>query len=467
MQFKSFWYCLTLFLLSLCLQCGGSTSQNDFSPSLSLQNCGDGILNSPEACDDGNTNNSDGCNAHCAFEVGEAICGNGVLENQECCDDENTQDGDGCNSNCTLGVKNNPPTAPLLSEQPADRSTWSPSRMYLSWQASSDPDPDDQIIYDVYFDEGNGLSPNATPYKTDISDNHFIIQSSTDNRATYFSNTVTAIYLEPNKTYSWKVCARDRFNISVCSPERVFNTDDSIVGWWRFDEDQSGVICPANLGKVGAAGGDEYESVCDYSGNGNHAQPWNSAFQLLDDPLFKLLGKSYNFPDIIEIPYSNSLNLSSFSIASRISSTLNTPQTDNFFCKMYMINPQDQFQMLVEYGVYFSGDNFPLDLSFSTPTFATPKTITKLERVISPHHFNSIVVSYDDSLKKVTLASNDNIQQTNLPSNFQRARVLENSIYLGMCQGRLSFEGIIDEIVLNRRPLSSLEITNYMNTTRY
>ena len=76
--------------------------------------CGDGIVESPEACDDGNMANGDGCSNMCTVESGWscsgttsictpiAVCGNGVVESGEACDDGNMSNGDGCNNTCTV-----------------------------------------------------------------------------------------------------------------------------------------------------------------------------------------------------------------------------------------------------------------------------------------------------------------------------------------------------------------------------
>ena len=58
--------------------------------------CGDGIVNSDEECDDGNGGDGDGCSAACVFE----FCGDGVVNNGEQCDDGNAADGDGCTTAC-------------------------------------------------------------------------------------------------------------------------------------------------------------------------------------------------------------------------------------------------------------------------------------------------------------------------------------------------------------------------------
>lgn len=82
--------------------------------------CGNGRLSSAEACDDGNTDNLDGCDAICRIETGwecessnpygsglggssqcTPICGDGRRVGSEGCDDGNQQSGDGCSRMCT------------------------------------------------------------------------------------------------------------------------------------------------------------------------------------------------------------------------------------------------------------------------------------------------------------------------------------------------------------------------------
>ena len=81
--------------------------------------CGDGLVDDDEACDDCNTVGGDGCAADCsAVEANYAClnragdctaeacfliveCGNGILEGDEACDDRNTTGGDGCAADCS------------------------------------------------------------------------------------------------------------------------------------------------------------------------------------------------------------------------------------------------------------------------------------------------------------------------------------------------------------------------------
>ena len=52
----------------------------------------------PEACDDGNTDDNDGCSMMCNIED----CGDGIVQTGEECDDGNLASGDGCSSGCSV-----------------------------------------------------------------------------------------------------------------------------------------------------------------------------------------------------------------------------------------------------------------------------------------------------------------------------------------------------------------------------
>jgi len=85
--------------------CGGA-------PSVCTPNCGTGTLEAGESCDDGAAIDGDGCSSTCFVEdhwscsgapsVCTANCGNGTLQiaDGETCDDGNLVDGDGCSSTC-------------------------------------------------------------------------------------------------------------------------------------------------------------------------------------------------------------------------------------------------------------------------------------------------------------------------------------------------------------------------------
>ena len=78
-----------------------SAGLGDDVPQVAL--CGDGILQTGEACDDGNPVPGDGCSGVCTLEPGyicetpgapctalvTQVCGNGLIEGSEACDDGN------------------------------------------------------------------------------------------------------------------------------------------------------------------------------------------------------------------------------------------------------------------------------------------------------------------------------------------------------------------------------------------
>jgi cysteine-rich repeat protein len=96
---------------SVCTRCGdgavdpreecddGNTTAGDgCSPACAFEHaCGDGLIDHDEECDDGNTVAGDGCSPICSFEH---ACGDGYVDHGEDCDDGNTEDGDGCSPRC-------------------------------------------------------------------------------------------------------------------------------------------------------------------------------------------------------------------------------------------------------------------------------------------------------------------------------------------------------------------------------
>ena len=99
---------------------GGSTG-SDARPGLppipvvpTSVDCGNGILDPGEQCDDGNRSSGDGCTALCQIPcnwicgscgtptpcITTVVCGDGVLASFESCDDGNTMSGDGCAASC-------------------------------------------------------------------------------------------------------------------------------------------------------------------------------------------------------------------------------------------------------------------------------------------------------------------------------------------------------------------------------
>ncbi len=90
-----------------CEGCDDGAANSDTLPDACRTNCrragcGDGVLDSAEACDDGNQTSCDGCSATCTVEPG-ALCGDAVVSaGCEGCDDGNAVAGDGCAPTCAL-----------------------------------------------------------------------------------------------------------------------------------------------------------------------------------------------------------------------------------------------------------------------------------------------------------------------------------------------------------------------------
>jgi cysteine-rich repeat protein len=84
---------LAVFSTFACLSgCGDDSTTPPGDPV-----CGNEVVESGEACDDGNTASGDGCSATCQNE--STTCGNGDVDDGEECDD--SRSGDGCSATCT------------------------------------------------------------------------------------------------------------------------------------------------------------------------------------------------------------------------------------------------------------------------------------------------------------------------------------------------------------------------------
>src|ERR1051325_66512 len=94
-------------LLFVCLTgCSGIIGINDVTyrdggdqapPDSSGGRCGDGVVQPPELCDDGNRVNGDACDNNCK----PPGPGNGEIDPGEQCDDGNRTDGDACENDGT------------------------------------------------------------------------------------------------------------------------------------------------------------------------------------------------------------------------------------------------------------------------------------------------------------------------------------------------------------------------------
>jgi cysteine-rich repeat protein len=81
----------------ICVRARETAREEFGSCTWSTAQCGNGVVEGAEQCDDGNTASGDGCSGACRRE---AVCGNGAVESGEQCDDANTTNGDGCSAAC-------------------------------------------------------------------------------------------------------------------------------------------------------------------------------------------------------------------------------------------------------------------------------------------------------------------------------------------------------------------------------
>ncbi len=91
------------------LGCDSADDNNEINAEV-MPGCGNGIVEEDEECDDGNTQNNDGCSNQCETEAAPGtICGNGVVENSEECDNQALPNGcnkkyESCQNNCKCKV---------------------------------------------------------------------------------------------------------------------------------------------------------------------------------------------------------------------------------------------------------------------------------------------------------------------------------------------------------------------------
>ena len=104
--------------------------------------CGDGVVQAPELCDDGNLVDGDGCDSNCT----PTGCGNGVVTAGEQCDDGNLVSGDCCSATC---VNENLP--PDCSGAFASVDTmWPPNHKFVPVTIGGVVDPDgDPLVLTV------------------------------------------------------------------------------------------------------------------------------------------------------------------------------------------------------------------------------------------------------------------------------------------------------------------------------
>jgi cysteine-rich repeat protein len=104
--------------------------------------CGNGQVEPPERCDDGNLIDGDGCDSNCT----PTGCGNGIITAGEECDDGNLVSGDCCSATCM--DENRPPDC--HAAEASISGLWPPNHKFVPVRVIGVTDPDgDPIVIRV------------------------------------------------------------------------------------------------------------------------------------------------------------------------------------------------------------------------------------------------------------------------------------------------------------------------------
>lgn len=332
-----------------------------------------------------------------------------------------------------------PPTAPGLL-LPADGVTFAPTRAFLSWDASTDPDGDDaNITYNVYF--GEDALP-GTPQVTGLTETHFVISPETE--------PMTGITLQANRTYVWAVEAVDEDGDSTTSAERILNTDDSVLAWWRFDEDPNGPDC---------AGGDPGESVCDSSGNNHHGILNGNPVWIMPG-MPDLLGGALEFDgngDFVSVGITQTFTPNSFSILS-----IFNPDGSKTDLTIILDNSDDigfGFDLLINFPSPESVDFHILDGNQSN------YDVIK-DNALKPNSLNYITATFEENSGEVNIFADGSLLHTQNLGNLVFTPKTQGPLTLGQSgQGAVgNFQGILDENIIINREIPAAEVQNNYNS---
>lgn len=109
----------TVILVACSSSDEGSPSGNTAGTTVVSSRCGDGVVQAPETCDDGNGVDDDGCTNQCTT----ARCGDRIVQQGEECDDGNAIEQDFCRTSCRLSACGDGVVHYVLGEQCDDGNT--------------------------------------------------------------------------------------------------------------------------------------------------------------------------------------------------------------------------------------------------------------------------------------------------------------------------------------------------------
>jgi cysteine-rich repeat protein len=174
--------------------------------------CGNGILESGEACDDGNLVAGDGCDPNCNWE---ATCGNGIVEPGEDCDDGNLVSGDDCSSSCD------------------DESAGGLVRFVVRTDTGHDTlvaGVPGSIVFSVYVDAGQNLAALVWPLKYTFTNGNIIGPINASSGNAYYS--VSAAAQATFESIGWNT----NYGQSATDPDStLFGAIDFNQDGWQSD----------------------------------------------------------------------------------------------------------------------------------------------------------------------------------------------------------------------------------------
>lgn len=331
------------------------------------------------------------------------------------------------------------PTAPGLLT-PNDMVTFAPIRAYLSWNASTDSDGG-TVTYRIYF--GENVIP-AMPQVIGVTATDFVIGPETF--------AMSGITLLPNKIYKWKVEADDGQGGLTSSPVRTLNTDNSVVAWWRFDENPAGPVC---------AGGVAGESVCDSSGNVNHAIP-NGGIAWLPPPMVGLLGGGLNLDginDYLSIQDSVSINPDSLTVFTKI-------QTNGKVGAQHILDKRQGGR--AGYNLRLEGAAFPLNLLWIITDSSGSEHLAFNAGVINDLTNYHLATTFNLATGGVNSYVDGGVISTQNFGVINRVMKSSISLIIGdrsdvVNPTTSSYKGILDEIILLNKSASTQEVENNFN----
>lgn len=178
--------------------------------------CGNGKVEAPEICDDGNKIDTDACKNNCTKNFNPQKCGNGVREGTEECDDGNQDKTDGCDYQChAIALPAGSLTLDDVSvETTKDRTN---GMLSISGKVSGLINPNSQMLY-MYYDYPNSFPATAIPNAATFNFSTPVVYNKTYHPS--------IILLEHVNGFDHIITQKDLSPVTITPPEAGFSTKE-------------------------------------------------------------------------------------------------------------------------------------------------------------------------------------------------------------------------------------------------